>query len=168
MEEGQKSKTWVGLASCKMFEEMKAKMMNHDGLCFSSSSWPPKLGLCWVSLDPTCKHMYPWWWFPTLFSSTDDGPKPDQNMAMKPLLNIGRSSKWECSGGPNSISVSMNIAKLDGNFRPIGWGRASTSPLVSFKANPIMSIQKRIPKQIQRGNEPGQSFRIVKSRIWGP
>jgi hypothetical protein len=80
MDEGQKSKTLVLLASCKMFEEMKAKMMIHDGLCFSSSSsssWPPKH---WGYVGcPLTQHAYLCTrGFPTLFSSTY-GPKPDQH-----------------------------------------------------------------------------------------
>ncbi len=95
--------------------------------CFSSSSssssWPPKLGLCWVlSLDPTCIYICTRGGFPTLFSSTDDGPKPPPpltNMAMKPLLNIGSSESDRGTQFPF-------IAKLDCNFRPIQWGRVGT------------------------------------------
>jgi hypothetical protein len=75
-----------------------------------------------LSLDPTCIYICTRGGFPTLFSSTDDGPKPPPpltNMAMKPLLNIGSSESDRGTQFPF-------IAKLDCNFRPIQWGRVGT------------------------------------------
>jgi hypothetical protein len=121
-------------------------------------------------LTPTCTYICTRG-FPTLFSSTD-GPKPPTNMAMKPLLNIGssesnRGTQFHFSAHQHyktQLQLPSNRVGTSGKKRA-----GTSSALVSFKANPIMSIlQKRIPKQIQRGSEPGQNFRIVKSQIWGP
>lgn len=153
---------------------MKTNMMNHDGLYISCllhghRNW----GYVGCPLTPRYMHTtYVPVVSPHCFLLQMEMDRSPTNMAMKPLLNIGSS---ESNRGTQFHFCAHQHCKTQmqlpsNRVGTSGKKRADTSsPLVSFKANPIMSIlQKRIPKQIQRRSEPGQNFRIVKSQIWGP